>query len=63
MGKLSEKDHLEDAGKGVTLILIWIFKQWDGEAWTGWIWIKIGMGVVVLWRWQWTCWVQTVRGI
>jgi hypothetical protein len=36
-GKPSEKDHLEDVGMGVTLILIWIFKKWDGEAWTAWI--------------------------
>jgi hypothetical protein len=35
--KPSEKDHLEDVGIGVTLILIWIFKQWDGETWTGWV--------------------------
>jgi len=34
---LTEKDHFEDAGIGVTLILQWIFKQLDGEAWTGWI--------------------------
>ena len=37
VGKPSEKDHLENVGICVTLILIWIFKQWDGEEWTGWI--------------------------
>jgi hypothetical protein len=35
VGKPSEKDHLENFGILVTLILIWIFKQWDGVAWTG----------------------------
>jgi hypothetical protein len=35
--KPSEKYHLEEVGIGVTLILIWIFKQWDGAACTGWI--------------------------
>ena len=37
MEKPSEKDNLEHVGIGVTLILIWSFKQWDGEAWIGWI--------------------------
>jgi hypothetical protein len=32
MGKPSENDHLEDVGIVVILILIWIFKPWDGEA-------------------------------
>jgi len=26
------------------IILKWIFKMWDGEAWTGWIWLRIGKG-------------------
>jgi hypothetical protein len=34
---LKEKDYFEDTGIGVTMILQWIFNQWDGEAWTGWI--------------------------
>jgi hypothetical protein len=37
MGNLSKKDHLEDVGIGVTLIIIWILKQWNEEAWIGWI--------------------------
>jgi hypothetical protein len=24
------------------LLLNWIFKEWDGEAWTGLIWLRIG---------------------
>jgi hypothetical protein len=26
------------------IILKWIFKKWDGEAWTGLIWLRIGTG-------------------
>jgi len=37
MGKRSEKDHFENVGIGVTLILIWNVKPWNGEAWTGWV--------------------------
>jgi hypothetical protein len=37
LGKPEGKRHLEDEGISGTLILIWIFRQWDGEAWTGWI--------------------------
>jgi hypothetical protein len=27
------------------IILKWVFKMWDGEAWIGLIWIRIGTGV------------------
>jgi hypothetical protein len=37
VGKPSEKYHLENVGIGLTLILIRIFKQLDGEKWTGWV--------------------------
>jgi hypothetical protein len=37
VGKREEKGHLEDVCISVTLILIWIFKQWDGEEWNGWV--------------------------
>jgi hypothetical protein len=26
------------------IILNWVFKTWDGEAWTGLIWFRIGTG-------------------
>jgi hypothetical protein len=26
------------------VILIWAFKKWDGEAWTGIMWLRIGIG-------------------
>jgi len=43
---LRERDHLEDAGIDgkIDLILRWIFRKWDGEAWIGSIWLWIGIG-------------------
>jgi hypothetical protein len=42
-GNLRERNHLADLGVDER-ILKWIFKRWDGEAWTGLIWLRIGTG-------------------
>jgi hypothetical protein len=33
---------LEDPGVDGRIMLKWIFKKWDGMAWTGFKWLRIG---------------------
>jgi len=44
VGKSEGKYHLEDPGTDGMIILRWIFRKWDGWAWTGLIWLRIGTG-------------------
>ena len=39
-----ERNNLEELRIVGRIILKWIFKQWDGEAWTGLLWLRIGTG-------------------
>ena len=41
---MRERDILEDPDVDGRIILRWIFRKWDVEAWTGLIWFKIGTG-------------------
>jgi hypothetical protein len=43
-GDLMEGDHLDDLGVDGRIILKWIFRKWDGEAWIGLLWLMTGRG-------------------
>jgi hypothetical protein len=43
-GNVRERDHLEDLGVDGRIILKWVLKEWDGEAWTGMIRLRIRTG-------------------
>jgi hypothetical protein len=44
VGKLRERDNLEDPDVEGNIILRWIFTKCDVMAWTGSIWLRIGTG-------------------
>jgi hypothetical protein len=41
---LMGRSHLENTDADVRIILKWIFKKWDGEAWTRLLWLSTGTG-------------------
>jgi hypothetical protein len=50
-GNLREGDYFEDLGVGGKIILKWIFRKWNGEAWAGLIWLN---------RVEWRAFVKAV---
>jgi hypothetical protein len=44
LGDLRERDHFEVIGIDGRIISRWIFKKWDGGAWTGLVWLRMGVG-------------------
>jgi hypothetical protein len=47
-GDLKDRDHLENLGVDVRVILRLTTKQWNGEAWIGLMWMRIGTGSELL---------------
>jgi len=43
-GNLKERDHLENLGVVVMIILRWVFRKWDVGVRTGLIWLRIRTG-------------------
>jgi len=48
-GDPKERSHLQDLGLDRTIILKWIFKNWDGKSWTEIFWLMIWTGGRNLW--------------
>ena len=43
-GNLREGNHCGDPGADGMIILIWIFRKWEVEVWTGSSWLRIETG-------------------
>jgi len=61
-GNLTERDLFQFPGLDGRIILKWIFKMWDGGAWTGFIYLRIGTDICQMKNKNWIACVQD-RGI
>ena len=43
-GNSKHADHWGDPNADGRIILIWIFRKWEGVVGTGWSWLRIGTG-------------------
>ena len=43
-GNLRERDQMGDQDVDGRVILIWIFRKWEGVVGTGWSWLRVGTG-------------------
>jgi hypothetical protein len=43
-GDMMGRDHSEDLGLDGRIILKLIFKEWNGDAWTGFLWLRTATG-------------------
>jgi len=43
-GNLRVIDHLEDRNADGRIILRWIFRKWNADAWSELFWLRIGTG-------------------
>jgi hypothetical protein len=48
VGRSEGKRPLQNLGVDGCVILKWILKKWNGEAWTGFFWLRIGKGGGIL---------------
>jgi hypothetical protein len=44
VGRPDGKNHYANLAIDGRIILKWIFKKWDGVAWTGLLWLRTGAG-------------------
>jgi hypothetical protein len=62
-GKMRERGHLKYLGVDERIILKWILKKWNENAWTGLIWLRIGADCECLRVRQWTFRFHKMQGI